>query len=161
MAKGGKKKKKSSDVPEGAKVVATNRKARFDYFIDETLEAGLVLKGTEVKSLRAGGVQFKDCYARIKNHEAFLIGMHIPPYTHAGESMQHQTERERKLLLHKREIERLIAKIREKGFTLIPLAMYFKNGRAKVCIGLAKGKRQYDKRETIRNRDRRRDEERG
>jgi SsrA-binding protein len=149
MAKGGKK-KRSGDVPEGAQRIATNRRARFDYQIDETVEAGLVLVGTEVKSLREGKVQFKDSFARLQGDEVFLVGMHIPPYSHAGDLMNHNPDRTRKLLLHRHEIDRLMGKIREKGYTLIPMALYFKKGRAKVALGLARGKRQYDKRETKR-----------
>lgn len=160
MAKGGKNKKKKADLPEGARRIATNRKARFNFDVDEKMEAGIVLKGTEVKSLRNGNVTFKDAYARIKDDEVFLYGLHIAPYTHAGELANHDPERVRKLLLHRREIDRLIGKIREKGYTMVPLAMYFRNGTAKVQLALAKGKRQYNKREDIRERDAQREMDR-
>lgn len=160
MGKGGKKRKKGGDLPEGSKLIATNRKARFNYHIDETMEVGMVLRGTEVKSLRDGKVTFKDAYARIRDDEVWLIGMHIAHYSHAGELMQHDPERDRKLLLKRREIKRLIGKIREKGYTMIPLRIYFRRGYAKLELALGKGKRQYDKRDTIRDRDAQRDIER-
>ena len=153
----GKKKKKKPVTPEGVKVVGTHRKARFDYHLEDRFEAGMILKGTEVKSLRDGKVQFKDAYATIKDGEAFLVGLHIAPYSHAGEHLNHDPERTRKLLLHKKEIDRLMGKIREKGLTLIPITVYFKNGRAKVEIALAKGKRHYDKRATTKERDAKRE----
>lgn len=138
------------------KIVAVNRKARHDYFIDDEFEAGMVLKGTEVKSLRDGRANLKDSYARIKNGEVFVYQLHITPYAYAYYD-NHQPERPRKLLLHKREIKRLYGKLNEKGFSLIPLKLYFKNGRAKLALGLARGKKKYDKREEIKRRDAKRD----
>ncbi len=138
------------------KVVTKNRKAFHDYNILETIEAGMVLTGTEVKSLRAGRCNLKDSYARIKNDEVWLIGMHISPYENAGYA-SHDPFRERKLLLHKDEIRRLWRKVQEKGITLIPLKVYFKNGKAKVELGLATGKRKYDKRADIARRDQERE----
>src|SRR5690349_10269859 len=141
------------------KVISTNRKAFHDYSILETYEAGLVLKGTEVKSLREAQVNFKDCYAAIDNNEAWLIGCYISPYHH-GTDANHDPERKRKLLLHKREISRLLGKIAERGLTLIPLRLYFKDGRAKVELGLARGKKLYDKRETLKRKMAQREVER-
>ncbi len=134
------------------KIITVNRKARHDYEILDTFEAGIVLLGTEVKSLRAGKVNLKDSYARVKNGEVWLIGVHISPYSHGGYS-NHDPERERKLLLHKAEIRRLIGKVEEAGLTLVPLRMYFKNGKAKVELALARGKRRFDKRQDIAKRD--------
>ena len=141
------------------KIIAENRKARHDYHIDEEFEAGMVLKGTEVKSLRQGRAILKDAYARIKNGEVFIHQMHISPYPFAYYD-NHDPLRPRKLLLHKREIKRLYGKANEKGLTLIPLKMYFKNGKAKISIALARGKRQYDKRDSIRRREEQREMER-
>ena len=140
----------------GEKVIATNRKARHDYEILETYEAGLVLRGTEVKSLREGQVTFKDSYAAINGNEAWLIGCHIAPYHH-GTDANHDPDRSRKLLLHRREISRLLGKTAERGLTLIPLRLYFKEGRAKLEFGLARGKKLHDKRATIKERDARRE----
>jgi SsrA-binding protein len=140
----------------GEKVISTNRKAFHNFTILETLEAGLVLRGTEVKSLRDSSVNFKDCYAAIDNGEAWLIGCHISPYHH-GSDANHDPERRRKLLLHRREIERLVGKVAERGLTLVPLRLYFKEGRAKVELGLARGKKLHDKRAAIRERDDRRE----
>src|SRR6187431_956912 len=133
------------------KVISTNRRAFHDYTILETYEAGLVLRGTEVKSLRESQVNFKDCYATIDNNEAWLIGCYISPYHH-GTDANHDPERKRKLLLHRREISRLLGKIAERGLTLIPLRLYFKEGRAKLALGLARGKNPYDEREASRER---------
>src|SRR3990170_984155 len=141
------------------KVIATNRKARHDFEIIETSEAGLVLKGTEVKSLREGQVNFKDSYAAITRDEGWLIGCHIAPYHH-GTDANHDPERSRKLLLHRREIARLAGKVAERGLTLVPLRLYFKNGRAKVELGLARGKKLHDKRSAIREREVRREMDR-
>ncbi len=141
------------------KIIAENRKARYNYHIDEEFEAGMCLKGTEVKSLRQGRANLKDSYARIKNGEVFVHQMHISPYPFAYYD-NHDPLRPRKLLLHKREIKRLYGKVNEKGLTLIPLRMYFKNGKAKISIALARGKRKYDKREAIRRRDEQREMER-
>lgn len=136
----------------GEKVITVNRKARHDYHIDETFEAGLVLTGSEVKSLRAGKVQLKDSYGRVKNHELWLFNAHISEY---GPSAQfgHEPTASRKLLMHRREIDRLIGKLKEKGLTLIPLRLYFKRGRAKVELGLGRGKKSFDKRESIKERE--------
>ena len=139
----------------GDKVIATNRKAFHNFSILETFEAGLVLRGTEVKSLRDSQVNFKDCYAAIDNNEAWLIGCHITPYHH-GSDANHDPERRRKLLLHRREIGRLLGKVAERGLTLVPLRLYFKEGRAKIELGLARGKKLHDKRDAIRERDERR-----
>jgi SsrA-binding protein len=138
------------------KVISTNRKAFHNYTILETVEAGLALRGTEVKSLRDSQVNFKDCYAAIDDNEAWLIGCHITPYHH-GSDANHDPERRRKLLLHRREISRLLGKVAERGLTLIPLRLYFKGGRAKVELGLARGKKLHDKRDSIRERDERRE----
>jgi len=140
------------DNQDYQKVICRNKKAGFDYQIDETYEAGIVLKGSEVKSCRQGKVNLKDSYARIKNGEVFLYQAHISPYSHAGYN-QHDPLRVRKLLFHKREIKRLTGKTKEKGYTLIPLQMYFRNGKVKVEMGLARGKKLYDKREEIKQRD--------
>lgn len=134
------------------KIVCQNRKAYHDYSIEETTEAGIQLLGTEVKSLRDGRANLKDSHVIVKELEAFLLNCHISPYTH-GNIMNHEPLRTRKLLLHKKEIERLNGKIRQKGYTLIPLKIYFKGSYAKVEIGLAKGKRQYEKREAIKERE--------
>jgi len=132
--------------------IAENRKARFNYHIEDVYEAGLVLKGTEVKSLRLGRANIKDAYAKIKNGEVFVYQMHISPYTFAYYD-NHDPLRPRKLLLHKREIKRLYGKANEQGASLIPLRLYFKNGKVKISLALARGKRKYDKRESIRRRD--------
>jgi SsrA-binding protein len=138
------------------RTVATNRRARHEYEILETVEAGLALRGTEVKSLRSGQVNFKDSYATIRNGEAWLLGCHISPYSH-GTDANHDPERDRKLLLHGREIARLGGKIAERGLTLVPLRLYFKNGRAKLEVGLARGRKLHDKRSAIREREVRRE----
>jgi len=138
------------------KVIATNRKAFHDYEILETYEAGIVLRGTEVKSLRESQVNFKDCYAAVDNSEAWRIGCYIAPYHH-GTDANHDPERRRKLLLHRREIGRLLGKVAERGLTLIPLRLYFKGGRAKCELGLARGKKLHDKRASIRERDAKRE----
>lgn len=139
------------------KVVAQNRKARHDYFVLETLECGLVLTGTEIKSVRAGNLNLKDSYATIEKDELWLLGMHISPYE-KGNYYNHKPERTRKLLVSRRELIRLKGKIREKGLTLVPLLVYIKNGRrAKVELALAKGKSNYDKRDAIAERDAQRD----
>ena len=133
------------------KLVCVNRQARHNYFIDETYEAGLVLLGSEVKSLRDGKANLVDSYAQIRHGEAFLINVHISPYAGANQ-FNHEPTRTRKLLLHGREIERLTGKTKERGLTLIPLKLYFKGGRAKIELGLARGKKLYDKRETLRRK---------
>ncbi len=137
---------------EGKKIVCTNKKAYFNYNIEETYEAGLVLKGTEVKSLRLGRVSLGDSYAEVKNNEIFLVNCHISPYPFATHE-QHDPLRPKKLLLHKREIKRLIGKLKERGLTLIPLRIYFVQGKAKVELGLGRGKKKIDKREQIKKRD--------
>ena len=138
------------------KVIAENRKARHDYFVEDTIEAGLVLKGTEVKSLRQGRANLKDSYARIKNGELWLHQLHISPYPFAYYD-NHDPLRVRKLLLHKHEIKKLYGKLNERGFSMIPLRLYFREGKVKMLLGLVKGKRQYDKRHTIRDREQKRD----
>ena len=134
------------------KTIAVNRKARHDYFIDDTLEAGIVLLGTEIKSIRAGQANLRDSYAQIKNGEVWLVNTHIAAYQQAGRD-SHEPRRTRKLLLHRYQIHRLVQKMQTKGYTLIPLRIYLKDNRAKVELGLARGKRQYDKREAIAERD--------
>ena len=140
-------------------MVATNRKAYHDFYIDETFEAGMVLVGTEVKSLRAHNVNLKDSYAGVRNNEVFLYNMHISPYE-KGTTAAHEPERVRKLLLHKIEIRRLIGKTKERGFTLVPLKIYFSGNRAKVEIGLARGKLLHDKRKAIAEKEAKRDVQR-
>ncbi len=139
--------------------IATNRQARFRYHFLETWEAGLVLTGTEVKSLREGKAQIKDGYASLKDGEVWLHNVHIPPYAPASRE-NHEPERSRKVLMHRREIERLIGKTREKGLTLIPVRLYFREGRVKVELALAKGKDVGDKRQTIKEREMKREMER-
>jgi SsrA-binding protein len=144
----------------GEKLVATNRQARHDYFIEETFEAGLALTGTEIKSIRAGRLNLREAYARVENGEAWLVGMHVSPYDQAGGAFQHDPLRPRKLLLHRREIAYLRAQLGQKGLTLVPLRLYLKRGRAKVELGLAKGRKLYDKRDSLAAREARRDVER-
>lgn len=134
------------------KQIAENRKARHDYHIEETIEAGIALQGTEVKSLRLGRVNLRDSFARVRNGEVFLHGVHISPYEQ-GNRFNHDPLRVRKLLLHKREIRRLAAKVQEQGYTLVPTKLYFKNGKCKVELALAKGKKLYDKRDSIAKRE--------
>ncbi len=139
-------------MEKGLKVVTNNRRARYNYHIEETMETGIVLQGTEVKSLRLGKVNIQESFARIKDGEAFLHGMHISPYEQ-GNRFNHDPLRVRKLLLHKREINKLMGKIRDKGYTLVPLRLYFKGGKCKVELALARGKQLHDKRETAARRD--------
>lgn len=139
--------------------VATNRKAYHDYHIEETIEAGLALQGTEVKSLRLGLVNLTDSYAVVKNNEVFLLNTQISPYPH-GNIMNHDPLRTRKLLLHREEIRKLTGKITQRGYTLIPLKIYFVRGKAKALLGLAKGKKAFDKRETIKEKESKREVER-
>ena len=134
------------------KVIATNRKAYHDYHIEETHEAGLVLTGSEIKSIRAGRVNLRDSYAQIKDGELWLIDTHIAPYDQASRQ-NHEPRRDRKLLMHRREINRLAAKVQAKGYTIVPLRLYLKNNRAKVEIALVRGKKLYDKREAIAQRE--------
>ncbi len=142
------------------KVVATNKKAYHDYFVDATLECGLVLKGPEVKSLRGGKVQLKDGYAKIVDGEVFLYNIHVSPYSHTSYGAP-DPERVRKLLLARREIKKLIGKVQEKGFALVPLKIYFKsNGKAKLELGLCRGKKLYDKRATLKKKESDREMER-
>jgi SsrA-binding protein len=138
------------------RVVVSNRKARHDYFILDSLEAGIVLRGTEVKSLRAGNANLQDSYAHIKNGEVWLFGMHISPYEH-GSYLNHDPRRPRKMLLGKREIRKLLSRVQEKGLSLIPLGIYFKGPYAKVELGIAQGKKSYDKREALKQREAKRD----
>ena len=144
---------------ETMKLVANNKKAYHDYFIEEKYECGVALHGTEVKSLRMGKCSIKEAFVRIENGEVYVYGMHISPYE-KGNIFNKDPLRVKKLLLHKQEINKLIGKIKEKGYTLVPLQVYFSNGRAKVEIGLAKGKKLYDKREAIAKKDQRRENER-
>jgi len=141
---------------ERVKVIAVNRRATHDYFVDERLEAGLVLTGTEIKSIREGRVNLREGYARVTGNEAWLVNVHIAPYEQ-GNRYNHEPLRDRKLLLHRDEIATLVGKVRQRGYTLIPLQLYLKNGRAKVELGLARGKRQFDKRESIARREAQRD----
>jgi SsrA-binding protein len=136
----------------GEKLIVDNRRARHDYHLTDRYEAGLVLTGTEVKSLRDGRAQIRQAYADIRGDEAWLVGLHIAPYEQ-GTTRSHDPDRDRKLLLHRKEIASLIGKVKEKGFTLVPTRLYFKNGRVKVEIALAKGKELHDKRRDIAKRD--------
>ena len=137
---------------QGRKVIARNRRARYDYRIEDTYEAGLVLTGTEVKSLRAGRASLADGFAQISDGEVWLHNVHIPEYTQ-GTWTNHEVRRTRKLLLHRREIDKLAARTAEQGLTLVPLELYFKDGKAKVELGLGRGKRTYDKRQDLASRD--------
>ena len=141
-------------------VIVTNRKARHDFFIEENLEAGLALQGWEAKSLRAGRAQLKESYVVIKDAEAWLLGAHFSPLSSASTHVKADPTRNRKLLLHRRELDRLIGSVERKGYTLIPLSLYWKKGRAKLDLGLAKGKKQHDKRATDKDRDWKRQKER-
>ena len=134
------------------RTIAENRKARHDYHILDTWEAGIALLGTEVKSIREGRVNLRDSYARIENGEVWMMNVHISPYSHRGYA-SHEEMRQRKLLLHRHEIRKLLGKVAEKGLTLVPLDMHYKNGRVKVLLALAKGKQAHDKRETLRQRE--------
>jgi SsrA-binding protein len=144
----------------GEKLICQNKKAWHNYFIEDRYEAGIALQGTEVKSLRDGRANLGDSYGKIKNGEVFLVDAHISPYNF-GNRFNHDPLRPRKLLLHKKEIRRLIGKVQERGFTLIPLRLYFSDGKAKVELGLAKGKKLFDKRETLKRKTMERDMERG
>ncbi|MFZ3071529.1 MAG: SsrA-binding protein SmpB [Anaerolineaceae bacterium] len=141
------------------KTVSTNRKARFEYFIENTYEAGLVLKGTEIKSIRKGQISLQEAYVRTDGEQAWLVGAHVAPYEHAS-AYQHDPDRERKLLLNKREIREIWDAVRIKGMTVVPIRVYLKAGRAKLEIGVAKGKKMYDKREAIKQRDLEREDSR-
>jgi SsrA-binding protein len=137
---------------QGRKMIARNRKARHDYHIDDVIEAGLVLTGTEVKSLRAGRASLVDGFAEVLDNEVWLLGVHIPEYTQ-GTWNNHTPRRRRKLLLNRREIDRLASRVAERGLTIVPLALYFKDGKAKIEIGLGRGKKTYDKRQDLARRD--------
>ena len=141
-----------SDREKAQRTIAENRKARHDYHILETWEAGVSLLGTEVKSIREGRVNLRDSYARVDGGEVWMMNVHISPYSHRG-SADHSELRQRKLLLHRHEIRKMLGKVAEKGLTLVPLELYFKKGRVKVALALAKGKQAHDKRETIRRRE--------
>jgi SsrA-binding protein len=144
---------------QGRKVIASNRKARHDYHIDDVYEAGIVLMGTEVKALRAGRASLADGFATVTNGEVWLERVHIPEYSQ-GTWTNHETRRKRKLLLHRDEIEKIDAETRERGLTVVPLSLYFKDGRVKVEIGVARGKKNYDKRQALRERQDRREADR-
>lgn len=143
----------------GTRLLAKNRRAFYDYTIEDKLECGIVLQGTEVKSLRGGKFSFSDSYARIRDEELWLIGLHIAEYSH-GNIHNHEPLRDRKLLIHRQELKRLKRKVDERGFTLIPLTIYLKRGRIKVEVGLCRGKKSYDKRESIKERDQKREADR-
>jgi SsrA-binding protein len=145
----------------GEHTVATNRRARHDYHIEETFEAGMVLTGAEVKSLRSGRASLSDAYGRVTGTELWVENLHIPPYEHGTSERGYEPKRPRKLLLHRREISRLIGKTAERGLTLVPMRLYFVRGLAKLELGLGRGKRQYEKRRAIADREHRREMERG
>lgn len=145
---------------DGQKTIASNRKAFHEYSIQDTFEAGLVLTGTEVKSLRAGGCSLTDGFARLRGGEAWLVNVHIPPYGQGTFFSQHEPRRDRKLLMHARELQRLSGRLQEKGLALLPLRLYFRKNRVKVELGLGRGKKLHDKREAIRDREIRREIER-
>lgn len=146
-----------SDTREGYKILSDNRQARYLYEILETYEAGIQLTGTEVKSIRAGKLNLQDGYALIRNGEAWLINVHISPYTGSGQYFNHEPRRTRKLLLHRQEIRKLIGRVEQQGLTLVPLRMYLKRGLVKVSLGLGKGKKLHDKREDLKRRQDQRD----
>ncbi|MBP2240337.1 SsrA-binding protein [Cytobacillus eiseniae] len=147
-------------MPKGfGKTIAQNKKAYHDFTIEETYEAGIVLQGTEIKSIRQGKVNLKESYARIDKGEVFVIGMHVSPYEQ-GNRYNHDPLRERKLLLHNKEISKLIGETKEIGYSLVPLKLYLKNGYAKILLGLAKGKKKYDKREDLKKKEAKREVER-
>ena len=143
----------------GTKLIAENRKARFDYTIDDSIECGVVLQGTEVKSVKEGKISFPDSFAEIVKDEVWLKNFHISEYVYSS-IFNHNPDRPKKLLLHREQIKRLQRKVEEKGYTLIPLSFYLKNGRLKVSLGICKGKKQFDKRNTIKDRDNQRDMQR-
>lgn len=147
-------------MSRGEKIVATNRRARHDYEIQETYEAGLALTGAEVKSLRAGRASLAEAYGRVVDGEVWVENLHIPPYQHASRREAYDPKRPRKLLLHRAEIERLIGKLNERGLTLVPLRIYFLRGLAKLEIGLGRGRRKFEKRQAIAEREHRREMER-
>lgn len=143
-------------MSENRKIIAENRKARFNYFIEESIECGIALEGTEVKSVKNGSISFPDAFAEIVNNEVFVKGLHISEYSYSS-VFNHTPDRVKKLLLHKEEIKRLKRKTEEKGYTLIPIDFYLKNGRVKLTLGICKGKKQFDKRASIKERDVNRD----
>jgi SsrA-binding protein len=149
-----------SDRSQGFKVVSDNRQARFQYEVLESFEAGIVLQGTEVKSIRQGKVNLRDGYAAIKDGEVWLHNVHVSPHSSASQVFNHEPRRNRKLLMHRDEIRRLIGKVEQKGLTLIPLKMYLKNGRVKVSLGLCRGKKLHDKREDLKRKQAKREIER-
>ena len=140
------------NMSEAVKVIAQNKKARFDYFVEETYECGIVLVGTEVKSVKAGNVSFADSFAEIINGELWMRNFHISEYAYSS-VFNHNPDRQKKLLVHKEELKRIRRKVEEKGYTLIPLDLFLKHGIVKITLGICKGKKQYDKRETIKERD--------
>jgi SsrA-binding protein len=146
-------------MPEGTKTVARNRRAFHEYAIEEKFECGIELVGSEVKSIRAGNIAFGDSYGRIRDGQLWLVGLRVSPYDQAS-IFNHDPDRERRLLMHKDEVRRMRRRVEERGYTLIPLQIYFKGGLVKIELGLGKGKRQYDKRQAIKQRDQRRDAER-
>ncbi|MGD0314247.1 MAG: SsrA-binding protein SmpB [Acidimicrobiales bacterium] len=152
--------KVSGHVAEANRVVASNRRARHDYEILDTVECGLVLQGSEVKSLRAGRIALQDSYARIIDGEMWLFGVHIPPYAQANGFGAHEPDRRRKLLLHRRQIDEWMGRVQQQSLTLVPLSIYFRDGRAKAELALARGRRQYDKRHAIATRDANREAQR-
>jgi len=152
-------KRSAPAVVDGRKIVVSNRRARHDYEIEETVEAGLVLTGTEIKSLRSGQVQLQDAHARVEHGEVWLHGMHIAPYEQ-GNRFNVEATRPRKLLLHRREIDRLLGKAQERGLTLVPLSVYLRRGFAKVELAIARGRKLYDRRQAIAEREARREQER-
>ena len=143
-------------MSENRKIIAENRKARFNYFIEESIECGIALEGTEVKSVKNGSISFPDAFAEIVNNEVFVKGLHISEYSYSS-VFNHNPDRVKKLLLHKEEIKRLKRKTEEKGYTLIPIDFYLKNGRIKLTLGICKGKKQFDRRASIKERDVNRD----
>lgn len=152
--------KSAAAGPARPRPVATNRRARYDYDILETFECGIALVGSEVKSLRAGKAQLRDAYARVSDGEVWLLGVHVPPYEFAHGLDGHDPDRPRKLLLHRREIDRLVGRTQQDSLTLVPLSVYFKDSRAKVELALARGRKRYDKRHAIAERDAQRETDR-
>jgi SsrA-binding protein len=147
----------ASSKPAAPRAIATNRQARRDYEILDTYEAGIMLQGSEVKSLREAKVQLAESFARIDNNEIWLVGLHVSPYSHSGQADGHLADRQRKLLLHRNEIRRIKARLDQERLTLVPLSLYFKDGRAKLELGIGRGRREYDKRQVIAKRDSDRD----
>jgi SsrA-binding protein len=156
VAKKDKKSKKAAADDKNERVIADNRKARHNYHVLDTLECGIALAGSEVKSLRSGGLSLDEAYGRVENDEVWLVGANISEYSYSHD-LNHVPKRRRKLLMHRREIKKFAGQAYEKGLTLVPLKMYFKEGRAKVLMGICRGKQKHDKRESIKNRDMKRD----